>query len=146
MLSRKALCIVIIAHLMIASYMITQLFFMRYLHYRSQNQFLRPADYDVEVLLPADYEKLSNPDTRQAVLSNGTHMTLSDKWHGLALPNCKPVDDGRYYVLTTIKGTAPFFMRWIGDFIFVFTWSMVGLIAGIKVLRSNRSSPLNTAP
>lgn len=146
MLNRKALFVVIIANLMITSYMVTEFFFMRYLHYHSQNQFLKPADYKVEVFLPADYEKMSNPDARRVTLSNGTTSILTENWHRLALPKYKSVDDGRYYVLTTIKGTAPFFMRWLGNFIFVFTWSMIGLIAGIKVLRSNRSSPRNTVP
>lgn len=146
MLNRKALYIVIFAHLMIASYMVTELFFMRYLHYHGQYNYLRPDDYIAEVLLPADYEKISNPDTRQVTLSSGTQRTLSDKGREYILPKYKSVDNGRYYVLTTIKGTAPFFMRWLGDFILVFTWSIMGLIAGIKVLRSNRSSPLNAAP
>jgi hypothetical protein len=146
MLNRKALFIVIGAHLIIASHMIIGLFFMRYLHYHSQYDYLRPDDYIAEVLLPADYEKISNPDIRQVTLSNGTQRTLSDKGREYILPKYKSVDNGRYYVLTTIKGTAPFFMRWLGDFIFVFTLSISGLIAGIKVLRSSRSSPQNAVP
>jgi hypothetical protein len=144
MFNRKALFVVIIANLLIASHMLTGFFFMRYLHYRSQNRFLNPADYDVKVLLPADYEKMSNPDARQVTLSNGNAMVLTDDWHRLARPNYKVVDDGQYYVLTTIKGTAPFFTRWLGDFIIVFTWSIIGLIAGIIVLRSSRPRPQNT--
>jgi hypothetical protein len=141
MLNRKALFVVIIAHLMIALYIITELFFMRYIHYHGQYNCLRPDDYIAEVILPVDYEKISSPDVRQVTLSNGTQKMLSDKGREYILPKYKSVDNGRYYVLTTIKGTAPFVTRWLGDFIFVFTWSMVGLIAGVKVLRSNRSSP-----
>lgn len=141
MFNRKALFVVIIANFLIASHILTGFFFMRFLHYRSQNRFLNPADYDVKVFLPADYEKISNPDTRQVTLSNGNEMILTDDWHRLARPNYKSVDDGRYYVLTTVKGTAPFFTRWLGDFIIVFTWSIISLIAAIKVLRSSRIAP-----
>ena len=141
MLKRKALFIVIGVNLVILFHLVTECFFICYLHYHSQYNYLRPDDYIAEVILPADYEKLSNPDVRQVTLSDGTHKTLSDQWHKKVLPKYRPTDDGRYYVLTTIKGTAPFVTRWLGDFIFVFTWSMVGLIAGVKVLRSNRSSP-----
>jgi hypothetical protein len=145
MLNRKALLVVIFANLAITSYMVTEFFFMRFLHYHGQNQFLKPADYDVEVLLPADYEKVSNPNTPNVTLSDGSTHNRTAAWYQHSLPNIKTIDNGRYYVLTTVKGTAPFFMRWLGDFILVTMWSITGLVAGIKVLRSNRPAPPNTA-
>lgn len=121
MSNRKALFGVVMAHLMILSFLITELFFMRYLHYHSQYQHLRPDDYTVKVLLPADYEKVSNPDVHQATLSN-----------------YKAAENGQYYVLTTVKGTAPFFNRWLMDFAFISMVSIYGLVWGIKLLRANR--------
>jgi hypothetical protein len=139
MLNRKALFVVITVNLWIVSYMVVEFFFIRYLHYHSQNQFLNPADYDVEVLLPSDYENLSNPNNQQIILSNGNERTLPAKGREYFMTKYKVIDSGRYYVLTTLKGTAPFFIRWTGDFIVVFTGSITSLIAGIKVLRSNRA-------
>jgi hypothetical protein len=144
MLNRKALFVIIIANFLIASHMLIGFFFMRFLHYRSQNQYLNPTDYEVQVLLPSDYEKLSNPDAGYVTLSNGSQSKLNDIGRQHLLTKHKVIDDGRYYVLTTIKGTAPFFPRWLGDFIIVFPWSIIGLIAAIIILRSNRPTPQNT--
>lgn len=141
MLNRKALFGIVIAHLLILSFLITELFFMRYLHYHGQNQHLRPDDYHVEVLLPADYEKISNPDVRQVTLSDGTARTLTDNWYKSTLPNYKAAENGQYYVLTTIKGTAPFFVRWLIDFVFISMISIYGLVWGVKLLAENWRQP-----
>ncbi len=141
MLNRKALFGIVIAHLLTLSFLITEFFFMRYLHYHSQYQHLRPDDYNVQVLLPADYEKLSNPDVRQVTLSDGTVRTLTDNWYKSTLPNYKAAENGQYYVLTTIKGTAPFFTRWLMDFVFISMFSIGGLVWGIRLLAPNRPTP-----
>jgi len=83
--------------------------FMRFWLYRSQNRNLSPADYEVRVLTPDEYEQLVNPDVRQVRVASGSEIMIKagdPDWEAKAKSRCKSVYNGKYYVEVTTKGTA----------------------------------------
>jgi len=89
---------------------------MRFWLYHSQNRNLNPADYEVRVLTPDEYEQLINPEVREVRIGNGsiTMIKTGDQdWEAKAKSRYKSVYNGKYYVQITTKGTAHFLVYWV---------------------------------
>ena len=108
--------------------------FARFVHYHSQNRYLRPADYEAEVVSAADYARLSDSTATSVRLSDGTEVTKGEMWHSAVLPNYKPLHGGNRYVLVTVKGTAPFLPTLEGTLIPVLIVLVIGLAFAITPL------------
>jgi preprotein translocase subunit SecG len=106
--------------------------FMRFLHYDSQYRHLDPEHYNVVVITEEDHNKLSNPENRTVMLSNGTTLTKGDVWDSLVLKKYKSINNGSQYVLVTLRGTAAFMDRWYDGIILIFCMCFVGLFLGLK--------------
>jgi hypothetical protein len=116
-------------------WMVWDLIFLRFVHYHSQYRLLKPDDYTATVVSEEDYRLLSDPQNREVVLSNGTHVTKGEKWDSIVLPKYQAVDGGTTYVLVTLKGTAPFVSTWMASTLPVFVLSLVGIGISFRLLK-----------
>jgi hypothetical protein len=79
---------------------------MRFVHRDAQYRLLAPDHYLVQVVTADDYRRLADPASRRVALSDGTTVEKAPVWNEIVLPNFKPTDDGRFWVLVTTKGSA----------------------------------------
>ena len=111
---------------------------MAFVHRDAQYRLLAPEHYKVQVLTPADYHLLADPSNRDVVLSDGTTLHKAPVWDKIALPNYKPTDDGKFYVLVTTKGTAHL-LSYVGPhFLIIGFIAACGLLASLWNLRRER--------
>lgn len=104
-INRSWLLWVIFAMLMLQliGHWVSLRFWLNDASYRS----LAPEYYNVSVITPEEYRRLSDPANSDVTLSDGTHMVdRAPAWFTKVLPNYKATRDGRFYVLVTTKGTA----------------------------------------
>jgi len=133
---RKDAAIAAIALLLICGFVVSEWVMVRFVHYHSQNSILVPADYNAEVITAQDYKKLSDPNTRTAVLSTGRTINgRSDTWSRVVLPKYKPVNNGEQYVLVTTKGTAHFARRWDVMTVMVLPLALIGSVCSMRVCK-----------
>ncbi len=109
---------------------------VRFALYHSQNRWLQPDDYDVQVLTTEDYRHMSDPNQRTVALSSGAVVRKGKNWESGVLLNYKPVNEGSLYTLVTLKGTAPFVPQLEGVIIPVFLVSSIGFFVGVRSLRN----------
>jgi hypothetical protein len=106
---------------------------MRLVHYDSQNHYLRPEHYNVEVATEEDHRQLSNPEIRKVYLSNGTLLEKGPGWDSHLVPKrYKSANDGSHYVLVTVRGTAPYMDKWYESITPFFILCIIGLFWGLK--------------
>jgi hypothetical protein len=108
-------------------------YFVNYLHYESQHQFLDPDHYFLDVISQEDYQQLSNPENAMVVLSDGRTIRKSETWDRLAMPAYKAVDDGTQYVRVQVKGTAPFVHRYNSSMFPVLFLCLVAVLLGVRL-------------
>jgi len=116
----------------------TNWIFVRFFHYHSQYRSLNPHDYDVQILTEDDYLKLSDPANQEVTLSDGTLFSKTDIWYSKVLPNYKVVKESGWYVLVTIKGTAPFVPYWESTAIPLAAILIIALVIDFAVYRHKK--------
>lgn len=129
------------ALLVAAGWMVTNWVFARFLHYHGQYRLLNPEDYNAEIITAEDYAALSNTDTMSVKLSDGREVSKAEQWHTIVLPKYKALDNGRRYVLVTVKGTAPFLPTLESTLLPVFVLLVFGLICTVAGFRNKPSPP-----
>ena len=105
--------------------------FMRFWLYHSQNRNLNPADYEVRIFTPKEYEQMLNPDVRQVRRADGSVLLVKSEepgWEAKAKSRLKPSPQGQYYVEVTTKGTAHALFDWYGTFISAAIFSLGALV------------------
>ena len=108
---------------------------LRFVHRDAQHRALDPQHYIVQVVTAADYRRLADPANREVRLSDGHTIHKAPIWDKVVLPNYKPTDDGRFYVLVTTKGTAHILPYVEGELIFFGVSLACGLFFSLWNLR-----------
>ena len=101
----------------------------------SQNRSLAPEHYTLQIVTAEYYRRLADPANRQVELADGTKYIKAPIWDELVLPNYKPTDDGRFYVLVRTNGTAHYLPQVTQDFLLIGILAACGLAASIWNLR-----------
>lgn len=88
----------------------TQFAFSRFLHYDKQYRLLHPDHYNAELVTKADFDQIADPNIRTIALANGSQFIKADRpeWEKEMTPYYKAMENGKFYIKITTKGTAHF--------------------------------------
>ncbi len=115
--------------------------FARFLHRDAQSRSLAPEHYDVQVVTAADYRRLADPAVRVVKFDDGTTLEKAPVWERIVLPNFKPTDEGKFYVLVTTKGTAHFLSYVEPHYFMIAFFAACGIAACAWNLRPSNREP-----
>ena len=102
--------------------------FTRFVHYEAQYRCLPKDSFIAEVITAEDLGLLADRSQDSVTLSNGT--TIADRqpsFYEHSLPNYVKANGSEHYVQVTALGTAPFYDRWLSDFLPLFVMSLIAL-------------------
>jgi hypothetical protein len=127
---------------MIIIWLVIHTVFMRFVLYDSQNRYLDPAHYDVEVVTQEDYGLLADAEKKTVELSGGRMVIKRDGWGPDMVAHYKSVDDGAKYVAVRLRGTAAFVQQWYSFGFPLLCMCIVGIFYGVRYNRQQKQEEI----